>query len=97
MDNPVTPSSDPLLFLIGELTASLQFLGQKYLLPGAGLIGVIIIIYGGIKYITGGVKGGEDAKKTITAAIVGLIIVAISYLIIRTAVDITNSIPPPIN
>lgn len=93
--DPVT--ADPLQYLIEKVTSSLQFLGQQYLIPGIWIIAMLVIAYSGIKYITGGVKGGEEAKKSIMAAMVGLIIVAISYLLIKTIIDIVSSVPPPVN
>lgn len=51
----------------------------------AGVLSVLLIIFGGIKYAT---SGGSDeavssAKKTITYALVGLVIVALSQVIVR--------------
>ena len=50
-----------------------------------GVIAVIMIIIGGIKYITsGGDAGGvSSAKQTILGAIIGLVIVALSQVIVR--------------
>jgi len=48
-----------------------------------GIIAVLIILYGGFKWMTGG--GAEeavgDAKKIITAGIIGLIIILTAYAI----------------
>jgi hypothetical protein len=57
-----------------------------------GFVGVIIfamLIYGGVLYIT---SGGNDekiqkAKQTLTAAIIGLLIVLLSYVIISFVVN----------
>ena len=50
-----------------------------------GVISVIMIIYGGFKYITSGGDTGNvtTAKNTILYAIIGLIIVALAQLIVR--------------
>ncbi len=50
-----------------------------------GIVSVIMIIYGGFRYITsGGESGGiTTAKNTILYAIVGLVIVALAQLIVR--------------
>jgi len=50
-----------------------------------GIIAVIMIIFGGFKYITSGGDSGNigSAKQTILFAIVGLIIVAFAQLIVR--------------
>lgn len=50
-----------------------------------GVISVIMIIYGGFKYITSGGDTGNvtTAKNTILYAIIGLVIVALAQLIVR--------------
>lgn len=81
---------------INELTNALKdtLADRIYpkLLVWAGALCVLIIIWGGIQYITGGVKGAETGKKTITAAIVGLVIIALSGIIIYA---VNNAIYPP--
>lgn len=54
-----------------------------------GVISVIMIIYGGFKYITsGGDAGGVTAaKNTILYAIVGLVIVALAQVIVQFVLD----------
>lgn len=50
-----------------------------------GVVAVIMIIIGGLKYITSGGDGSNvsSAKNTIIYAIVGLVIVALSQFIVR--------------
>jgi type IV secretion system pilin len=50
-----------------------------------GIVAVIMIIWGGFKYITSGGDSGNigAAKNTILFAIVGLIIVALAQIIVR--------------
>jgi hypothetical protein len=50
-----------------------------------GVVSVIMIIWGGFKYITsGGESGGvTSAKNTILYAIVGLVIVALAQVIVK--------------
>lgn len=50
-----------------------------------GIVAVIMIVYGGFKYITSGGDSGNitGAKNTILFAIVGLIIVALAQIIVR--------------
>jgi hypothetical protein len=50
-----------------------------------GIVAVIMIIWGGFKYITSGGDSGNigTAKNTILFAIVGLIIVAMAQIIVR--------------
>jgi hypothetical protein len=50
-----------------------------------GVIAVIMIIIGGLKYITSGGDSGNitSAKNTILYAIIGLVIVALAQIIVR--------------
>lgn len=50
-----------------------------------GIIAVVMIIIGGIKYITSGGDSGNvtSAKNTILYAIIGLVVVALSQVIVR--------------
>jgi len=68
-----------------------------YALGFAGIVLFILLIIGGFKYITSGgdPKAVEGARKTLTSAIAGLIIILLSYLILLlitniTGVDVTN-------
>ena len=58
-----------------------------------GLIAVVMIIYGGFRYIT---SGGDStrvngAKNTILYAIIGLIVVALAQIIVRFVLNRTQS------
>lgn len=57
-----------------------------------GVVAVAMIVYGGVQImISGGdSKKLEDAKKTITSAIIGLIIALLSYAIINYVLEIFN-------
>lgn len=59
-----------------------------------GIIAVIMIIYGGFRYITsGGDSGGVgNAKNTLIYAIIGLIIVALAQLIVHFVLNQTSTI-----
>ncbi len=70
----------------------------------AGIALFIMLIIGGFKFITAGgdPKAAEAAKKTLTYAIAGLVLIASAYLILRfinvfTGVDVVNFriIPQP--
>ena len=54
-------------------------------LMAVGLIAVIMLIYGGLRYITSGgdTKKVTDAKNTVLYAIIGLIICVLSYAIVN--------------
>jgi len=57
-----------------------------------GVVSVIMIIVGGFKYVTSGGEssGVTGAKNTILYAIVGLIIVAVSQVIVRFVLSNVN-------
>ena len=59
-----------------------------------GIVAVIMIIYGGFKYITsGGESGGvESAKKTLIMAIIGLLIVALAQVIVHFVLTESSNI-----
>ena len=59
-----------------------------------GIIAVIMIIYGGFKYITSGGDSGNvsGAKNTLIYAIIGLIIVALAQLIVKYVLNTANGI-----
>jgi hypothetical protein len=50
-----------------------------------GVVCVIMIIYGGFRYVTAGGDSGKvgDAKNTILYALVGLVIVALAQVIVK--------------
>lgn len=59
----------------------------------AGIVAVIIVILSGIKFITssGDPKQVEGAKKTMTFAIIGLIIIFLSFTVIKVIGVITGA------
>jgi cytochrome bd-type quinol oxidase subunit 2 len=54
-----------------------------------GIISVIMIIYGGFRYVTSGGDSGNvsSAKNTIIYAIIGLVIVALAQFIVQFVLD----------
>jgi hypothetical protein len=63
----------------------------------AGIVLFLLLILGGFKYITSGgdPKAVDSAKKTLTYAIGGLIVILLSYLVLVliskvTGVDVTK-------
>jgi hypothetical protein len=62
-----------------------------------GIVAVIMIIYGGFKYITSGGDSGNvtGAKNTILYAIIGLIIVALAQFIVRFILQKTSDTVAP--
>lgn len=68
-----------------------------YALGLAGIVLFILLIIGGFKFITSGgdPKAVEGARKTLTSAIAGLVIILVSYLVLVlisniTGVDVTG-------
>jgi hypothetical protein len=62
-------------------------------LGAAGIVLFVMLVMGGIKYLTSGgdPKATEAAQKTLTSAIVGLIIVITAFLILRFVSAFTGS------
>ncbi len=67
-----------------SLTALLKFV-RTWLLGIAGAVAVLFIVIGGVKLVTsvGNPKRLEDAKKTLTYAIIGLVAVLLSTVILN--------------
>lgn len=72
--------------LVGIRPASLiNNVLTQYLLPGAGLIMFLFLIFGGfqIMFSGGDPKAVEAGKSKITTALIGFIIVFVSYWIVQ--------------
>ncbi len=76
---------------VGEILS----IGLRYVMVFAAILVFAYLIWGGIEWITSGGDSTktEDARKKITAAIVGLIILAASYaileLVLRLAIGVS--------
>ena len=70
--------------IIVTVVKDLMFLG--------GLLAVVLVMYGGFLMVTsqGSPSGVEKAKKTISGAIVGLIIAILAYAIATTVLKLTG-------
>lgn len=77
---------------IGDLQKIFQNLVSALIALG-GIILFIMLIVGGVKYITSGgdPKATQGAKNTITYAIGGLVLILISYLILVVIKAITGA------
>lgn len=64
----------------------------KAILGLAGIAFFILILIGGLKYLTSGgdPKATEGAQKTITYAVFGLIAIVLSYLVLVLIQNITG-------
>jgi hypothetical protein len=78
----------PTLSCLPPLIASVVYL----LLTGAGTVALFMIIYAGIKFITSGgdAKSVDGARKTLTYALIGLIVVLMSFVIVSLISKITG-------
>ena len=59
----------------------------------AGIVGVFFIVFAGIKFLTSGgdpVKV-EQAKRTMTFAIIGLVLVVMSFFIVKLIGNVLNA------
>jgi len=73
---------------IGLLTDKVKFILEtvaKDLITVAGTIVIIMIVVGGIQYVTGGAEAG---KKTIVAALIGTAIIVFTYAIISIVINL---------
>lgn len=63
-----------------------------------GVVAVVMIIVGGLRYITSGGDSGNvtGAKNTILYAVVGLIVVALAQVIVRFVVNRATSTGPTV-
>jgi hypothetical protein len=66
----------------------------QWVLGLLGLIAVVMILYGGFMWMTAG--GNEDkvstAKKIITAAVIGLIVILLAWAIVIFVVNSANNV-----
>lgn len=81
----------------------------NYFLTFLGIVAVLMIIYGGATYMTAGGKqeSVDSAKKTILYALIGIVIILLSFAIVNTVVGAatggsetpttttTTTTPPP--
>lgn len=71
---------------IGGTTATIVIIGViNILLAVVGMLAVLFIIIGGFRYVTaaGNEEQAEAAKKTLLHAILGLVIVILSFVMVR--------------
>lgn len=86
------------LFGTGGLTSS-QSLPElianviRIMLLFAGAIAVVFVIIGGYQYLTSGgnEESAEKGQKTLTNAVIGVIIVVLAYVIINVIVNLVSS------
>ncbi|MDP4007642.1 MAG: hypothetical protein Q8P68_00440 [Candidatus Peregrinibacteria bacterium] len=87
----ITPTDNPTR--IGDATGGdfrmllLQFL--NFFLGFLGLLAVLLVIYGGFLYMTAAGDDGktENGKKVILYAVIGIIIILISFALVNTLIN----------
>ena len=56
----------------------------QFLLQIAGLIAVLFIVFGGFKYVTGGlIEDKESGKKAVIHAIIGLLVALSAWIVVN--------------
>ena len=78
---------DELDKLIAYFTKALAGFQDELLILVGGIV-VIMVIWSGIKYMT---TDAEAGKKSLTAAIIGLVIIVLSVIIYTTVVGLINT------
>ena len=70
--------------------------GLTFVFAIAGVVAMFFIIWGGISWITsGGEKEKiEEARKKIVYALIGLVIIFMSYLIVKTVGGLFGGVDP---
>jgi len=88
-----TPITSPTVTQLDETTDLMTILKDAggWLLTFGGILAVLFLIYGGIIYITGGAKAEETAKKIIMNALIGIIVMALSYVIVKFALTVIGA------
>jgi len=71
-----------LLTLVNKLAETANRIGSEVLLPLSGAVIVVFLIWGGIQYMS----NPEAGKKTIIGAIIGAVIVVLSYWLFATLI-----------
>lgn len=62
----------------------------NFLFVASGLLFFLLIIYSGIKFISGASKGKDEAKTIMTAAVSGLVVMFAAYWVVRIAEVLTG-------
>ena len=73
----------------GSFGALFMFIINSIMLPLAGIVAMTFIIIGGYQYITS--SGDEElaakGKKTLSNAVIGLVVVILSYIIVTVVIN----------
>ena len=78
-----------------QLFGDTGFIGRltTFILAAIGIVSVIMLIYGGFRYIVSGgdAKKVTDAKNTILYAIIGLVIALLAYAIVNFIIYVVTN------
>jgi hypothetical protein len=68
----------------------------NYFLGFLGILSVAIFIYGGVMYVTAGVneQGAETGKKAMTYAAIGIVVILLSFVIVRALLSAGSQAAP---
>lgn len=68
----------------------------NYFLGFLGLLAVIMIIYGGVTYVTsaGNDEAVGNAKKIIMYALIGIIVILLSFVVVNTILSAGEGVEP---
>lgn len=81
--------------LLGDnIVGNLLNMFVSLILVAGGLAAFGVILFAGFKYLTAGGNAGqtEQAKKMIVAAIVGIVIMSLSYLIVTFVIETAQKV-----
>jgi len=73
----------------GSFQSIILFIVERILLPLVGIISIFFVMLGGFRYITsaGNDEVAESGKKMLTNALIGLVIVILSYVIVVAVIN----------
>lgn len=91
-DNICPPAGSPGAALCNLNPTTVIGTGVAFIFIVAGIIALAYLIYGGIRWITsGGDKNNvETARQTIIAAVIGLVVIFLSYVILNLVLGFFN-------
>jgi hypothetical protein len=67
--------------------------GLKQALVFAGVVAVVFIVLGGYQYLTSGgnEEAAEKGRKTLVNSVIGLVVIIMSFVIVRVVTDLITS------
>ena len=92
----IDPSTDKPDIVPGGSLRGLVLTIVNYFLGFLGLLAVIMIIYGGVTYVTsaGNDEAVGNAKKIIMYALIGIIVILLSFVVVNTILAAGEGVEP---